>query len=579
MKQGFFQKAISITTAVVLCIALPSCAPQNPSGGKSAQGTGAQAGIKVEKTGSARVVGAGPLGKYEPAIDISFSRGIDDDFSSNVIANCPGETASNNRWFTVYREELGINVKYAWTVKGNEESDAYVQKMNVTLASGDLPDVMTVNPYQLKQLADSGMISDLTGAWKEYASTMLKDIYTGQGPAVLGSSTFDGKLMAITAVPDVYGDGTYTWIRADWLKKLGLEPPKSMDDVLRICDAFTSNDPDGNGRRDTYGLAVTKDLYSGCMGLEGFFAGYHAYPNMWIGDKSGKLAWGSVQPEVKSTLRILADMYRKGQIDREFAVKDMIKVAETIAAGKIGLEYGAQWNPMYPLISDYKNNPKADWTGYSLVSADGAKVYSPAKFSAIRFFVVKAGYSHPEALVKLMNMHVEKCWGKTADFNKYYMPAENGSVGVWKFSPVFPAPAMKNINAFAEIENARKNNTLDKLTGEAAIIQRNVEAYEKGDDSQWGWMKIYGPQGVFSWGLLYLMNGQFLQDRFAGPPTNTMVEKQTTLEKMEKEEFVKIIMGAAPIDDFDRFVRDWMKLGGADITKEVNEWYRKTNSK
>jgi putative aldouronate transport system substrate-binding protein len=575
MKLGFFQKAVVKTGAIALSVvflsacSLPGVFNRNSEPGTTLRGNSSPAG-----SGTAEADAKDPFGKYEPPVDITFTRGIDDDFASNVMPKCPGETLEENRWFTLYREELGINIKYAWTVKGNEDSDAYTQKMNVTLASGDLPDVMNVNAYQLKQLADSDLITDLTSYWNDYATPAVKEYYTQQGPSVLNCSTFDGKLMALTVAPDVYGDGTYTWIRADWLKKLGLEPPESMNDVLDICKAFTEKDPNGNGGNDTYGLAVTKDLYSGCMGLEGFFAGYHAYPNLWIQDGSGRLVWGSVQPEVKSTLRILAGMYAKGQIDPEFAVKDMIKVAETIASGKIGLEYGAQWNPMYPLISDYKNNPEADWTGYSLVSADGGTAYSPAKFSATRFFAVRKGYPNPEALIKIMNMHAEKCWGESADFNKYYMPAENGSVGVWKFSPAYPAPPMKNIAAFQEIENARRNHTLDQLTGEAATIQRNIEAFEEGDASQWGWMKIYGPQGVFRWGLPYFVNNLFYREKFTGAPTKTMVERKTTLDKMEKEEFIRIIMGDAPIEEFDKFVNDWNKLGGAEITREVNEWAR-----
>ena len=35
-----------------------------------------------------------------------------------------------------------------------------------------------------------------------------------------------------------------------------------------------------------------------------------------------------------------------------------------------------------------------------------------------------------------------------------------------------------------------------------------------------------------------------------------------------------MIMGETPIDDFDKFVEEWNNLGGADIGKEVNEWYQ-----
>ncbi|HEX2945960.1 MAG TPA: extracellular solute-binding protein [Clostridia bacterium] len=580
MKHGYFKKTISITAAVALSLNLLSaCSSKNLSGQNPASGTTVQNTASTAATGTSEAGARGPLGKYVPSIDISFVRGIDDDFASNVIPNCPGETVENNRWFDVYRKELGINIIYDWTVRGNEDSDAYSQKITVTLASGNLPDVVNVNAFQLRQLADNGMITDLTPYWNEYATPMLKEYYKQQGSSVLDCSNINGKLMALTVAPDVYGDGVYTWIRSDWLGKLGLKPPKSMSDVLEICRAFTISDPDGNGQNDTYGLAATKDLYSGSTGLEGFFAGYHAYPNMWIEDSSGKLAWGSIQPEVRHTLQVLAEMYKAGEIDPEFAVKDMIKAAETIASGRIGLEYGAQWNPMYPLISDYRNNPNADWTGYPLVSADSSKVYSPAKFGAIHFFVVRKGYEHPEALIKLMNMHVEKCWGNTADFNKYYMPAENRSIGVWKFSPVYPAPPSKNIEAMKALNEARRTDTLGNLTGEAATIERNIKAFDNGDKTQWGWMKIYGPEGVYQWGLQYFADGQFYKEKFTGAPTKTMVNKKPALDQMEKEEFIKIIMGEAPISEFDNFVSDWNKLGGKDITRDVNLWYESVKGK
>src|SRR5690606_24808001 len=130
----------------------------------------------------------------------------------------------------------------------------------------------------------------------------------------------------------------FIWIRTDWLNNLGLEPPKTMADVLAISKAFTERDPDGNGKPDTLGLGVTKGLWGGSNGLEGFMAGYKAYPNIWTEDSSGKLQFGSIQPEVKKALQVLQDMFKSGQIDKEFGIKDGGKVAEDITAGKIGMQ-------------------------------------------------------------------------------------------------------------------------------------------------------------------------------------------------------------------------------------------------
>lgn len=519
----------------------------------------------------------GPLDKYDPPIDISFVRNVDDDTSANILPSTPGETIEDNRWLQLYSEDLGINISYDWTVKGAYTEDTYRQKINVTLASGDLPDVVIVEAPQLKQLVDADMVTDMTQYYEDYAAELTKDIYTQEGSSVLDSATFDGKLMAIPNADSSQESTQYMWIRKDWLDNLGLEVPTTMEELLAVAEAFTTQDPDGNGENDTYALAVTQTLYGGAMSLKGFFAGYHAYPEIWVDDGAGGIAYGSVQPEMKDALQTLANMYAAGQIDKEFGVKAGDKVAETIASGKIGIDFGEQWNPMYPLISNFQNDDKADWTGYPLVSADDKQVKVPLGFRTQLYFAVRKDYEHPEAVVKLCNMFLEKNWGETNEFGHYYMPAENDNKGVWKFSPVFPSPATKNLDAFLAIEAARAAGDMSTLTGEPAVIQSNLEAYQNGDLTQWGWEKIYGVDGVFRNLRDYLANDQIIQTKFVGAPTPTQVERKSTLDKMEKEVFVKIIMGAASIDEFDKFVEDWNQLGGADITKEVNEWYASVN--
>jgi putative aldouronate transport system substrate-binding protein len=512
-------------------------------------------------------------GKYVDGIEISFVRGIDDDLASNILPKTPGETVEDNRWLDAYRDTLGIDVSYDWIVKGNETSDAFVQKLNVTLASGELPDVILVNPSQLKQLAESDMIMDMTPYYEEYGSDLLKDVYTQEGDGLLNSVTFDGKLMAIPDMVSMVETTQYLWIRKDWLDNLGLDVPKTMEDLLVVIEAFATQDPDGNGVDDTLGLAITKELYGGAMGLEGFFSGYGAYPNIWVEDDQGDLVYGSVLPEVKDALEVLADMYKKGYLDREFGIKDGGKVSENIVAGMYGVEYGAQWNPMWPLINNYNNDPEADWTAYPIVALEGETAKVPLAFTSSRYFAVSKDFEYPEALVKMCNLHMELNWGKTNDFNKYYMPVENGGVGVWKFSPVTPFPPFKNHDAFIEIENARKSGDFSQLTGEPKVIQENIEAFESGDTSQWGWERIYGEDGAFGVLSEYLENDQLIREKFVGAPTDTMTEKLSTLQKMEVEEFVKIIMGESPIEAYDEFVENWYNLGGQAITDEVNAWY------
>ena len=69
-------------------------------------------------------------------------------------------------------------------------------------------------------------------------------------------------------------------------------------------------------------------------------------------------------------------------------------------------------------------------------------------------------------------------------------------------------------------------------------------------------------------------SGRIMINQFVGAPTETMTEKLSTLETMRDEVYTKIIIGEAPVDDFDTFVEDFNKLGGEDITREANEWYQ-----
>ncbi|MRN52075.1 hypothetical protein [Paenibacillus monticola] len=57
---------------------------------------------------------------------------------------------------------------------GNPISDQYLPKINVTLASGDLPDVTPVNATQLKQMVDSDQIEDMTELFCTAASSRLR---------------------------------------------------------------------------------------------------------------------------------------------------------------------------------------------------------------------------------------------------------------------------------------------------------------------------------------------------------------------------------------------------------------------
>lgn len=427
------------------------------------------AGSESKSASSANYVD-GPMTKYDPPIEVSFVRNLSNVVENNVLSVLKDETFEDNRWTRLYEDELGIKIVYDWFVRGNVGTDPYNQKLNMTLSSGELPDIIPVNVIQLKQLAEADMIEDMTEWYEKFATPLTKEILSHEGRPPFDMSTIDGKLMAIPEVHSSIESAMFVWIRTDWLDKLGLEPPKTMADVRAISQAFSEHDPNGTSLDDTFGFAVTKKLWGGFAGLEGFMAGFNAYPNIWIEDAEGKLVFGSVQPEIRNALLTLQSMARNGEIDLEFGIKDENRVSEDITAGKIGMMYGEQWNSIWPLQLNVDNDPEAQWKAFPIVSdyRDDPKV--PLRFRTEKFFTVRKGYEHPEAIIKLFNMHLEKNFGENAEFEYYYAPPEAESV--WQLSPVQPAPPKKNLVAFREIVAARKANDTSQLTGEAKTIQK-----------------------------------------------------------------------------------------------------------
>ncbi|MCG7382156.1 extracellular solute-binding protein [Paenibacillus sp. ACRRY] len=497
----------------------------------------------------------GPLTKYDPPIKLTSTM---NETGKESLAQ--GDTHANNIWTRGYKDELGIEVTYDWIVPDANYND----KMNVTLASGDLPDVLKVSAVQFEQLHEAGMLEDLTEVYDKYASDLVKEFMSAEDGAGLKPVTKDGKIYAMVSFPGSLDSSDMIWIRQDWLKKVGLEAPKSMQDVIQIAEAFTFEDPDGNGKDDTYGIALNKDLP-----INAFLLGYHGYLETWIKDASGQVVNGTIQPEVKEGLRELQNLYQKGVLDPEFGVKDFAKMMEDVNAGKSGMFFLPQWAP-FQVSSMIKKDQNVDWLPYPVQSIDDQPAKTQNHLSLGGIFAVRKGYEHPEALVKLLNFQAEKMFGESAE--KERADYLNGLTGLgFHNATVSNLPANKNVKAQDEVEQALKTGDISGLGLEAKLFYDDIMDYRNGNLDKWHMERIFGPessQGVIKY---YRDNDLIVMNEFIYAPTRTMNTKQATLDKLRAETFLKIIYGNLSIDEFDNFVANWKKLGGDQITQEVNE--------
>jgi putative aldouronate transport system substrate-binding protein len=150
--------------------------------------------------------------------------------------------------FQIIKEKL--NIILIPTALPSNESDQDV-KIQAAGASNTLPDLFMVRRDPWLNLIRAGLIAPVDDLY-ELMPTRTKSQYDSDSRAF---TTVNGKSYGL-ASPGTVAKNEGVLIRQDWLNKLGLPIPVSTEDFLAVMKAFTFNDPDGNGRDDTYGYGA-----------------------------------------------------------------------------------------------------------------------------------------------------------------------------------------------------------------------------------------------------------------------------------------------------------------------------------
>lgn len=513
---------------------------------------------------------ADPLGKYEPAIEITSAIAVG--------ADCifpEGDDINNNTWTRHYKSDLGIKLTFEWTA----DTSQYDQKLNLVIASNDMPDYFIAGPEQLKMLSENSQIWDMGPIYERWASEYTKECLE-QDPISFKSAHVEGKLMSLPVVDNSIASASLLWIRNDWLNNLNLQMPANMDELIEVARAFTTRDPDQNGKDDTLGIGISRELWGPFASLNGFFNSYHSYvgnSSFWMMNEDGQIVSGNIQPETRTALLALKRMFDEGLIDKEFGVKDSSKVAEDIASGRIGIQYGAWWNPAWPLNACREKDPNADWVAWNILSSDDKEALEAYSNAVYQYIVVDKNYKNPEAVVKMMNYWWNIMKNPSMEnYQNYIFNVSNPASGqvYYKYINVLGWEPNGNKDSYQKIQDSLKTGNTKNLTLEEMEFVKQIILYNKGGDTaSWIVNAQRGPMGSARC-LNAIIDGKGLCNIFYGVSTTVMAEKMPALTKMQNEVFTNIILGD-PIEKFDKFVEDWKKMGGDEITREVNEWYKK----
>lgn len=151
--------------------------------------------------------------------------------------------------YQIVRDKLGINLKVVLLPTAQTDADA---KVNAAGAANQLPDLFQINRGPWYKLYQAGLIAPIDELLP-LMPNRTKLLYSDEIRNKL--VTLDGKMYGFPQPGQIlYTDGLV--IRKDWLTKLNLEMPKTLDDFMVVAKAFTEKDPDGNGKNDTYGFCA-----------------------------------------------------------------------------------------------------------------------------------------------------------------------------------------------------------------------------------------------------------------------------------------------------------------------------------
>lgn len=203
----------------------------------------------------------------------------------------------------------------------------FSETFSIVIASGSIPDIMQALSTDFLQYGPEGAFLSLNDLIDEHAPHLKK--FLEENPDVRSAaSDSEGNIWFIPFIAD--GEAEKGWfIRKDWLEKLNLEEPKTVDDLYNVLTAFVNDDPNGNHKKDEVGFFHRNTT----IGIEGLMALWNAYLDYRVFDN--KVVFGPLEPEYGDAMTNMAKWYKEGLIDKEIFTRGT-KARDILLADNLG---------------------------------------------------------------------------------------------------------------------------------------------------------------------------------------------------------------------------------------------------
>ncbi|WP_171633080.1 extracellular solute-binding protein [Paenibacillus plantarum] len=431
----------------------------------------------------------------------------------------------------------------------------YVEKLQVMMASGDLPDLVYNwggADANLEKWSKDGLLTPLDDKIAKYPN-LTKNITKEMWDAV--KSINDGKTYIIprTNVVNHWG----YMVNQQWLNKLNLKAPTTLDEFTNVCKAFTNNDPDGNGKADTYCLSLSNpSLGSNTVWNSTFFlaSAFNLPIINGVKDTDGAYKIREKMSGYIPFLTYLKGLNEQKLIDPEYLINKIYVDQEKLNQNRVGIIYSHQYAVMANLAKDKESDKKYS---YQPVLKDTKGVamdlVTPAVWGG---WMIPKSSKNVDGVLKFLD------WGNTTEANTLFQLGTKGLT--------FDSydPATKNISRTADQATKLASTTSTYMTlanaidGNPAIIEGadtvdRLNMYKAQLDAAMKQMTVVNVPAVRSPKILNL---------------NTAIPD---LVKKKDDQELKYLMGTLTLQQFKDFLEKEWYPATADAEKEYVDYMNK----
>ncbi|WP_136604288.1 extracellular solute-binding protein [Paenibacillus dokdonensis] len=435
-------------------------------------------------------------------------------------------------------EKTNAEVKFSWVPDASKE-----ERINTSLASDSLADIVTLtilDNSSVRNALKSGMFWEVESYLNEFPNLakISQDTRT--------SASIGGKLYGVPFQKDLARNGVV--IRKDWLDKLGLAIPKTTDELMAVAKAFTEQDPDGNGKKDTTGFMDRSDLIYGAFKT---LSSYFGTPNNWKVSDDGKMTPEFDTEEYVQTMDYMKQLYDNGYINQDFAVTAKTDQQQKFAQGKAGIYVGALFDS-----KNLKNMAKGVQDNMELVLVNN---------------ITPTGNEADRAIWAANNGI-----GGLLAFPKSEVKDEAELKRVLKFVNDLMDDDMYSLLTYGieGIHYSVDANDAATITNQD-LWQQEVQPFASSRPNETGY-KIHDadPLKAESDKLIKENAEHAVLNPAYSLESETYTTQGSELQKIITDATYKYILGKIKIDDFKAAVENWKKSGGSKIISEYEAAYQ-----